>query len=514
MRAGGQEGEPAAAAARQDAARPIPTASQPQPPLPEAPVPPTPPTPPTADRRSLAPVPDRAPARPPAPSPRGVSRAGANRPRDRSRKCHAALLRRRAVGRRRRHAARRRLAAADSSGGDEHRRRLLPGADRGAQGRGAGEGARPAAREALRRAGRRALRCPGRDLPGAPGKVCGAGGRGGGRTQAGAFRRRQVVDRLRGRRRRGCGARALAPRQKLPRRRSDFRARSFRGLRRALGGAALSRPPGGLPERPRPAESGERAADRAVPARRRAARARSGRLPGARGAQGAGDRRSQLHLAQPRRVRRRGLRSLRHAALPGLRRDGRRASAVGSRGRAHRGRDPALRRTADRRALQRDLRRPYRERRGDLPAQAGRLPARRAVHRSGRGDAPRRLTSGRVGCRGYSSSARWRGPLGELDAHPGSSVHWSGWPTPPASRRPRITWHRSSAAKCSAFSARCSTSPPMRGSSCAPRSSAIWSRIHRRSGTQEDRRLAAFLVQSAMLAPPATDGGSLPAERG
>ena len=87
-----------------------------------------------------------------------------------------------------------------------------------------------------------------------------------------------------------------------------------------------------------------------------------------------------------------------------------------------------------------------------------------------------------------------------------------GWPPPPASRLPCDRLARSTGGRCSGFSARCSISRPMRGSSCAPKSSAIWLRTRRRAGTRRTARLAAYLVKSGLLASGFGSGGAAGAD--
>ena len=126
-----------------------------------------------------------------------------------------------------------------------------------------------------------------------------------------------------------------------------------------------SRPP--LPRRARAVrqrpcrpQHRERGSARGLCARRRPGRVGTGALSGARSDEGAGGRGAYLCGPASRRVRRRGVRHLRYAPVPGLWRTGGRASAVGRGGGGNARRDSGRGRKADRGPLHGELRRPHR----------------------------------------------------------------------------------------------------------------------------------------------------------
>ncbi len=150
-------------------------------------------------------------------------------------------------------------------------------------------------------------------------------------------------------------------------------------------GQALPGAGPGLPERPRSAQPHQRALRGGLPAGRGAERDGAGALQSARGSQGPDRGGPHLRPAQPRRVRPRGVRHLRHPPLPGVRRHERGAPALGPRdlrdGRA----GAPLQGGVGGRPLQLHLRRPYGRRGSRLPSQGGGLSEGRALHGSGSG---------------------------------------------------------------------------------------------------------------------------------
>ncbi len=97
-------------------------------------------------------------------------------------------------------------------------------------------------------------------------------------------------------------------------------------------GAAVPRRRRGAPQQHRHARRHQRAPARGVPLRRRPARARPGRVPGARGAQGAGGGRAHLRARQQGQAQQGRLRPARDHLRPGLRRVPGRAPALESGG--------------------------------------------------------------------------------------------------------------------------------------------------------------------------------------